>query len=384
MKKNNSFHQFILKLAEEKKVSEKEIQELVIESFYKSYRAEENVNARLRFRLNSEAMEVYRSYQIVEKISDPETEVIKNSKLLRAGRVENGFLLLPIDIRNLSFSFNQKFEKFLQEELENIGYQKEKDKALKILPGQLINGKIKFFEEDNCLIELESKNIGYWKKEEWVAKKNFFYSRHPFYFLVKEISTKENTTKIILTRNDDSFLHKILEEEVNEIKSGAVVIRYILRIQLPTMLLSKIVVESKRKEVNPLGACIGKEQKRIISILRFAYPEKVEIIPWSEEKTSYFFNLLLPIKPDRLVIKSEKEWLVTIISASREEKNIQTVVKEVANHLGININVSIDTSKQSSEILDEPHQERKIIKEIGSYKNIFMRILEEISDKRRR
>jgi N utilization substance protein A len=65
-----------------------------------------------------------------------------------------------------------------------------------------------------------------------------------FYFLVKEVREKleKDTPQIILTRSDDLFIQRLLEQEIPEIKKGAIVIRHTLR--LPG-LLSKVIVESK-------------------------------------------------------------------------------------------------------------------------------------------
>jgi len=67
---------------------------------------------------------------------------------------------------------------------------------------------------------------------------------HYFYFLIKEVREKaeKDVPQIVLTRHDDLFIQRLLEQEIPEIKKGTIIIRHVLR--LPGV-LSKVVVESK-------------------------------------------------------------------------------------------------------------------------------------------
>jgi transcription termination/antitermination protein NusA len=116
-----------------------------------------------------------------------------------------------------------------------------------------------------------------------------------FYFLIREVREKleKDSPQIVLTRQDDLFLRKLLELEIPEIKEGIIIIRQILRIP---GLLSKLVVESKRTGLDPLGTCLGKDAERIRTICRLIYPERLDIVPWSEDKKQLLFNFLSPAK----------------------------------------------------------------------------------------
>ena len=112
--------------------------------------------------------------------------------------------------------------------------------------------------------------------------------------------------QIIVTRQDDLFLRRLLELEIPEIREeqGIIVIKKILRVP---GLFSKLVVESKKIGVDPLGTCIGQGAERIRTISKLIYPERLDIAPWSEDKRTMLFNLLSPVKPVKLTIgKGEK------------------------------------------------------------------------------
>ena|SRR5580765_2980693 len=89
-------------------------------------------------------------------------------------------------------------------------------------------------------------------------------------FLVKEIQGN----RLILTREDDLFLRKVLEKVIPQVKDGTIIIRHILR--LPG-LISKVIIESQKPGLNAKGTCIGEEAIRIRSISSLVYPEQIYI-----------------------------------------------------------------------------------------------------------
>jgi hypothetical protein len=119
LNENSNTQQFIKQLAEREGVSEEKIKEIIIGSFRVSYCQGENTNAELHFEFDS-GLSVHRLYKIVETVNEPEKEITKDNKLLKEGQIRNGNLLLPIDIKNFSFSLNQEIKNRLRKEIEEI------------------------------------------------------------------------------------------------------------------------------------------------------------------------------------------------------------------------------------------------------------------------
>ncbi|WNE41158.1 MAG: Transcription termination/antitermination protein NusA [Mycoplasmataceae bacterium] len=110
MTESNNTKQFIKQLAEREGVQEEKIKEIIIDSIRKSYCQGENSKAELHFEFGS-GLSVFRCYKIVETVANPEKEITKDSELLKKGQVNNGNLLISLDIKNLSFSLNQDIKK---------------------------------------------------------------------------------------------------------------------------------------------------------------------------------------------------------------------------------------------------------------------------------
>jgi N utilization substance protein A len=86
---------------------------------------------------------------------------------------------------------------------------------------------------------------------------------------------------------------------VPEIYDSTVVIRAIAR---EAGERTKIAVQSRDKDVDPVGACVGMKGMRVQSIIRELRGEKIDIIEWSDEITTFAEKALQPAKVSRVSI----------------------------------------------------------------------------------
>ena len=158
MTESSNIYQFIKSLAEREGVSEDRIKEIIVKAFRRSYCKEENARAELNFEFN-DGLLVYRLYQIVEQVNDPEKEISKNDKLLKKGKIKGNQLFLSLDVKNFSISLSNEIRKQLLEDLGEIG-QGRQFKLFKPLQGQLVRGVIQGTQENYYLVKLE-KGVGH-------------------------------------------------------------------------------------------------------------------------------------------------------------------------------------------------------------------------------
>ncbi|MEV2300255.1 transcription termination factor NusA [Paenibacillus larvae] len=114
---------------------------------------------------------------------------------------------------------------------------------------------------------------------------------------VKAYITKvENTTKgpqIILSRTHPGLLKRLFELEVPEIFDGVVEIRSVAR---EAGFRSKIAVDSRNEEVDPVGSCVGPKGLRVQTIVNELRGEKIDIVRWMKSTEEYVANALSPSK----------------------------------------------------------------------------------------
>jgi transcription termination/antitermination protein NusA len=112
----------------------------------------------------------------------------------------------------------------------------------------------------------------------------------------------------------------LFEMEVPEIYDGTVQIRAVAR---EAGERTKIAVESRDKDVDPVGACVGMKGMRVQSIIRELRGEKIDIIPFSEETVAFAQKALSPAKVTRVQI------------VDPDEKRLEVIVEDTQLSLAI-------------------------------------------------
>jgi transcription termination/antitermination protein NusA len=105
--------------------------------------------------------------------------------------------------------------------------------------------------------------------------------------------------QVIVSRAAPELVQNLFQSEVPEIYDNTVVIRAIAR---EAGERTKIAVQSRDKDVDPVGACVGMKGMRVQSIIRELRGEKIDIIEFSEEITTFAEKALQPAKVSRVSI----------------------------------------------------------------------------------
>ncbi len=105
--------------------------------------------------------------------------------------------------------------------------------------------------------------------------------------------------QVIVSRAAPELVQNLFQSEVPEIYDSTVVIRAIAR---EAGERTKIAVQSRDKDVDPVGACVGMKGMRVQSIIRELRGEKIDIIEFSDEITTFAEKALQPAKVSRVSI----------------------------------------------------------------------------------
>ena len=105
--------------------------------------------------------------------------------------------------------------------------------------------------------------------------------------------------QVIVSRAAPELVQNLFQSEVPEIYDNTVAIRAIAR---EAGERTKIAVQSRDKDVDPVGACVGMQGMRVQSIIRELRGEKIDIIEFSDEITTFAEKALQPAKVSRVSI----------------------------------------------------------------------------------
>jgi transcription termination/antitermination protein NusA len=138
--------------------------------------------------------------------------------------------------------------------------------------------------------------------------------------VIKTVDRAAKGPQVIVSRADPVLVQRLFEMEVPEIYDGTVQIRAVAR---EAGERTKIAVQSRDKDVDPVGACVGMKGMRVQSIIRELRGEKIDIIPYSEDTVTFAQKALSPAKVTRVQI------------VDPENKNLEIIVEDTQLSLAI-------------------------------------------------
>jgi N utilization substance protein A len=115
--------------------------------------------------------------------------------------------------------------------------------------------------------------------------------------VIKKVELNNNNPVIVLSRTDNLFLEKMMEQEVPEIEDGLITIRNIVRLPGER---AKVAVESYDDRIDPVGACVGMKGSRIHGIVRELRNENIDIFNYTTNTNLYIQRALTPAKVDNI------------------------------------------------------------------------------------
>jgi len=133
-------------------------------------------------------------------------------------------------------------------------------------------------------------------------------------FLIKAISETPRGKEIFLSRAAPEFVEKLFAREVPEISSKSVEIKAIAR---EAGIRTKVAVFSSQTGVDPVGSCVGQKGVRVQAVTNEIGGERVDVIPWSEDKGELIKSSLSPA--ESLTVTLDKEKMIARVSAPEDQ-----------------------------------------------------------------
>lgn len=174
--------------------------------------------------------------------------------------------------------------------------------------GELVLGEIgQIMKKELLVIDDATSNELILPRTELI-KGDFFRKGDMIKAVIKNVEMRNNAPVIIVSRTDNRFLEKLLEQEVPEIEDGLIVVKKIVR---NPGIRAKVAVESYDDRIDPVGACVGMKGSRIHGIVRELRNENIDIINYTNNASLYIQRSLTPAKVSNIEI-DEKTKRVSI------------------------------------------------------------------------
>ena len=308
---NNQMQQTIEALAKEKGIEADviitAIEDAVLTASRKYYKSNENL--RTKFNPDTGQVDLYAVRQIVEEVSDPETEIsLSEAQELYGDEAEVDMEIefpKPTDVLGRIAAQTAKqviFQKVREAERDNV-YAEYCDRV-----GEVVSGSVKRFENGDIVVEAGRLEALLPRREQSRAEN--YTTGDRIRAVIREVNKNTKGPQIILSRTDPALLIKLFEQEVPEIYDGTVVIRGAVREAGDR---AKVAVFSRERDVDPVGACVGMKGTRVQAIIRELRGEKIDIVDWSEDPTTFVTSAISPARVQRVTIADDVERVIEVV-----------------------------------------------------------------------
>src|SRR3989454_11279107 len=261
----------------------------------KHYRTNENYIAELNEKTG--AIDLFAVKKVVEAVENPATELT----LLEARRIDPAAELesevcIPksTDVLGRISAQTAKqviFQKIREAERETI-YQEYSGRV-----GERGNCTVKRIEGTDVVLDLGKTEARLPKKEQ-SRLENYSVSDR-VRCVIKNVDKSSKSPGVVISRAAPELVMRLFEQEVPEIYDSTIIIKGCAR---EAGERTKIAVQSRDRDVDSVGACVGMKGMRVQSIIRELRGEKIDIIEYSEDSVVFATHALSPAKVSRISI----------------------------------------------------------------------------------
>jgi N utilization substance protein A len=221
--------------------------------------------------------------------------------------------------------------------------------------GEMVTAQVLRMEGRTVVLDI-GRGQGYMPPEEQM-RGEFYRTNMRIAVLIRDIRETYKGRRIIASRSAAELVSKLFEREVPEIASGAVEIDSIAR---EAGVRTKLAVKATQDGVDPVGSCVGQRGVRVQEVIRELNNEKIDIVPFSEDKVLYLQAALSPAE-NLLIEINEAKKIVTVtapddqlsLAIGRGGQNVRLAAKLT----GYKITVKSAEGKVEQEVTGEEEYE---------------------------
>src|SRR5438445_1981360 len=319
------------------------IEDAMVVAARKYYKTEENLRA--KFNPETGQIDVYSVRAVVDEVADPKNEMtLSDARKINPAVEVGGEVLIarPTDVLGRIAAQTAKqviMQKVREAERETI-FNEFNGRV-----GELVTCIVKRVEGPDVIVDLGRTEARLPKREQ--SRLETYNSGARLRVVIRAVERASKGPQVIVSRADPMLVQRLFEMEVPEIYDGTVQIRAAAR---EAGERTKIAVQSRDKDVDPVGACVGMKGMRVQSIIRELRGEKIDIIPYNEETVAFAQKALNPAKVTRVqIIDPETRHLEVIVedtqlslAIGKKGQNVRLASKLI----GWNIDIKSEEEKR--------------------------------------
>ena len=259
-------------------------------------------NVRMELDRGTGTLRVLAKKRVVAKVKDPKVEItLTEARALKADA--------ELDDEVEQELVPQEFGRIAAQTAKQVILQRVRDAEREGIysefvhkEGQIVRGVVHRIEKRNVIVEM-GKAEGFLPEREQIPGERINPGDRIRAYVL-EVRKTAKGPQITLSRTHPGFLARLFETEIPEIAEGIVQVRGAAR---EAGERAKVAVASTKRDVDPIGACVGLRGTRIQVISRELRGEKIDIVEWSADPTTFVARSLSPAKVASVTLQEPRQ-----------------------------------------------------------------------------
>ncbi len=340
---NNEFFEALDLLEKQKGIPKEYMLEKVEAALLSAFKRDQGGTGNVRIVLDPVKKDVrmFRQYDIVEVVEDPETQVdVAKAKSMNKHYKLGG--IAEVEVKMMNFrrlsarTAKQVIIQGIREAERGMMIKEYEDKKEEIITATVMRTD----EMSGNVIVDTGTSVATLLKEELIPGESFSDNERIKVFVTK-VTKEAKGPLVTLSRTHPGLVKRLFELEVPEIQDGTVVIKSVTR---DPGSRSKIAVMSNDENVDPVGACIGARSMRIMNVINELGGEKIDVIKYSDIPEEFIAAALSPAKINSVVIEEERVGRVFVdadqlsLAIGKEGQNARLAARLTGYKIDIKVN----------------------------------------------
>lgn len=223
--------------------------------------------------------------------------------------------------------------------------------AFKDRVGTIVSGIVRRVESGSIVVEVGASEA-LLSRDEMIPRERFSLGDRVRAYVLN-VEERQRGYQIFLSRSHPQFMVKLFAQEVPEIHDGDIEVKAAVR---DPGSRAKIAVVSHDMSLDPVRTCIGVRGSRVQAVTQELQGEKIDIIPWSENKWTFIVNALTPAAVLKVIVREDEKKLEVVIpddqqsiAIGRRGQNVRLASKLVGVHLDL-ITESAESERRHHDI----------------------------------
>ena len=335
----------LLQLNAEKGVSREQLIRTVEEAIQSAYRrspGDEDIQVRID--AESGKVRVFRARLVVDEVDDPTTQLTLAEAQAIQPDAELGELVETEQLDQEAFgrihaqTAKQVVLQRLHEAERNVVFDEYASRE-----GELITGTVSRVEPRAIVLDVGKAEAILATTEQSPLEHYRIGQNVKAYVL--EVRRSAKGPQIYVSRTHKGFLRRLFELEVPEVHAGTVEVKAIAR---EAGSRSKVAVASRQQGLDPVGATVGQRGARVQAVVAELSGEKIDVIEWSEDASTFVAKALSPAQVIEVRIDEEHRIANVVVpermlslAIGREGQNARLAAKLTGWRIDIRSDVSV-------------------------------------------